>query len=142
MYKAIEIANYIIEYEHSKKRFISNLELQKLLYFVQAGFIIENAAPIFEDDMEAWSVGPIVIDVHNIYKIHGGLDIIRAKGKLANNIKDAEKFFINEVLEEFSDTPIYKMLDIIKHQMPYIEAWYRPFDNKIKINDMIDFFCD
>lgn len=39
MYRALNIAKYIIRYCNEKNRTISNLKLQKLLYFVQAEFV-------------------------------------------------------------------------------------------------------
>jgi len=55
MYDAIEVANYMIEHEHSKGRAISNLKLQKLLYFAQAWSIMKKGKPLFRDRIEAWS---------------------------------------------------------------------------------------
>ena len=147
MYSAIEVANYIIKYEHSQKRIISNLKLQKLLYFVQAQFIRVKNEICFKDKIVAWSFGSVVLDVYNVYKWYGGLDITKLKENVEITISEEDKNIINDVLEMFSKTPLYELVDIIKHQTPYINARRRGilfFDDKpeITIQDIRKFFCE
>ena len=143
MYNAIEVANYIIEYEHSKDRLISNLKLQKLLYFVQAQFFIEYGEPCFRDKIEAWSFGPVVPDVYHTYKIYGSLDITKPEDDMnIDNISDEHKETINSVLQTFSDTPVYEMVDITHHQTPWVRAKRNPFNNEITSESIQQFFCN
>ena len=147
MYSAIEVANYIIKYEHSQKRIISNLKLQKLLYFVQAQFLRILGIPCFSDKIIAWSFGPVMVNVYHAYKYYGGLDITKLKNNVNINIEQEHKKIINEVLEKFSNTPLYELVDIIKHQSPYIKARHRGilfFDDapEITIQDIRKFFCE
>ena len=142
MYKAIEIANYIIEYEHSKKRFINNLKLQKLLYFVQAQFLIDYDEPCFNDRIEAWSFGPVVPDVYHAYKIYGSLDITKLEDDInIDDIVHEHKETINSVAETFSDTPVYEMVDITHHQTPWMRAKRNQFSNEITNESIQQFFC-
>ena len=55
-YSALEVARYIIHHEAQQRRTVSNLRLQKLLYFVQAQFAVNatDGQPCFKDRMEAW----------------------------------------------------------------------------------------
>ena len=140
MYNAIVIANYIIEYEHSQNRSISNLKLQKLLYFVQANFFRILGIPCFSDRIEAWSFGPVVVNVYHAYKYYGGLDITKLKDVIVD-ISQEHKKIINEVLEKFSDTPVYELVDITHHQTPWIYAKRNPFDNEITNTSIQQFFC-
>ena len=141
MYNAIVIANYIIEYEHSQSRSISNLKLQKLLYFVQANFFRRLGIPCFSDKIEAWSFGPVVVNVYHAYKYYGGLDITKLKDDVIVDISQEHKKIINEVLEKFSDTPVYELVDITHHQTPWIYAKRNPFDNEITNTSIQQFFC-
>ena len=141
MYSAIVVANYIIGYEHLKKRMISNLKLQKLLYFVQAQFFIEYGSPCFTDKIEAWSFGPVVVDVYHMYKYYGGLNITKLKGDTNTKISSKHEKTINEVLELFADTPVYEMVDITHHQTPWVRAKRNPFNNEITNESIKEFFC-
>lgn len=73
MYTALSVARYIIDYCNEIGRGISNLKLQKILYFVQAQFLVStsNNAPCFSDPIEEWDFGPLVPSVYHHYKVYG-----------------------------------------------------------------------
>lgn len=75
MYSAIDIARYIIWYCKSHGYTISNLKLQKILYFVQAEFLVSAGAPCFYEDIEAWDFGPVIPEVYHEFKIYGSSGI-------------------------------------------------------------------
>ena len=54
MYNVKDIAKYIISYSYEQNKPVSNLKLQKLLYFVQGESYKMTGEPMFEADMEAW----------------------------------------------------------------------------------------
>ena len=55
---------------------MTNLRLQKLLYFAQGWHLARYGRPLFDDDIEAWRLGPVVRSVYNEYKAYGksGID--------------------------------------------------------------------
>jgi uncharacterized phage-associated protein len=62
-----EVAKYII-----KSLPVDNLKLQKLLYYSQAVHLVLNdKAPLFPEDIEAWDYGPVVPPVYHQYKRYG-----------------------------------------------------------------------
>lgn len=68
MYYAMDIARYIINFCIDIGNPISNLKLQKILYYVQAAFMIEECEPCFNEEIAKWRHGPVVIDVYQSYK--------------------------------------------------------------------------
>ena len=69
MYDVLLMAKYIIKYCNKSNLPISNLKLQKLLYFIQAAFLVEKGHACFPDEIEAWDFGPVVPAVYYKYKI-------------------------------------------------------------------------
>ena len=68
-YNAIDIAKKIIcrtDVEHGDT--ISNLKLQKLLYYMQGFHLAFFNAPFFNESIEAWTYGPVVPIVFNEFK--------------------------------------------------------------------------
>ena len=61
-YRAMDIAKNIINKCTTDQHPISNLQLQKILYYIQKAFL-ENDRVAFEDESEAWQFGPVVPDV-------------------------------------------------------------------------------
>lgn len=75
-YTAMDVAKHIIYLCASTGRPVSNLKLQKMLYFVQGEYMkSKNGLPLFADDFEAWPYGPVVHEVYDNYKLYGSSDI-------------------------------------------------------------------
>ena len=68
-YNAIDIAKKIVcktDVEHGDT--ISNLKLQKLLYYMQGFHLAFFNTPFFNESIEAWTYGPVVPVVFNEFK--------------------------------------------------------------------------
>lgn len=59
MYSAIDLSKYIINKCSCDKKPISNLQLQKILYYIQREFLKKDSQA-FPDSIEAWQFGPVV----------------------------------------------------------------------------------
>jgi uncharacterized phage-associated protein len=68
---ASEIAQYFIVSSQRKNKPISNLKLQKLLYYAQAWHLVLQDSPLFSDNIEAWVHGPVVRQVFRAYRSFG-----------------------------------------------------------------------
>lgn len=73
-YSALDVAKYIINKCTIEHDAISNLQLQKILYYIQKWFL-QNGLIAFNDDFEAWQFGPVVLSVYNRYSSFGGTPI-------------------------------------------------------------------
>jgi uncharacterized phage-associated protein len=61
---------------------ISNLALQKLLYFAHGLFLIRTGQPLVQGGFEAWTYGPVHPAVYQAFKAEGGQPIrTRAEGR-------------------------------------------------------------
>lgn len=61
MEKVENVAELIINYFNEQEEpYISNLILNKLLYFAQGHCLAETGRPLFDDDFEAWEYGPVI----------------------------------------------------------------------------------
>lgn len=138
-YSALEIAKYVINHEHDNGREISNLRLQKLLYFVQAKILVETGNPCFEDEMEAWEYGPVVPTVYEVYKRYGSLPI-SGKQNLSGIIDSEIEKYIGEILDYFSNTPTFELVQITHNQTPWIEAKNKGLHSCISVVSIKKFF--
>jgi uncharacterized phage-associated protein len=66
--RASTIARYIVWFAHEHGDPISNLKLQKLLYYAQAWYLALKDRPLFDDPIEAWVHGPVVPNVYREYR--------------------------------------------------------------------------
>jgi len=65
-------ANYIIEKLNEEKiDDLTNLKLQKLLYFAYGVHLSLFNEKLFNDEIQAWKLGPVIPSVYNEFKDHG-----------------------------------------------------------------------
>lgn len=75
MYKALDIAQYVLYRYMELNKSITNLKLQKLLYFIQRKSLRVNERPMFNEIIEAWQFGPVVPCVYYKYVGAGASEI-------------------------------------------------------------------
>lgn len=115
------VANYVIEYAHKHNKVITNLHLQKILYFLQAATLVKFESPIIKGDFSKWNYGPVLREVYSAYKDYGSSPI----DDFAPNIHiDNGEWTINEpqkidtsILEDktiksFIDNTVSKLLEM------------------------------
>jgi uncharacterized phage-associated protein len=124
MYSAYKIAEYIIWYYNSIEWVVSNLKLQKLLYFLQAEFLVEKNKALFDDDIIAWDFGPVVPKVYKKYAIYGGASIPYLVLPDKPILRKEDEELINEVLNYFKDYTSTDLVTLTQHQMPWMAAYY------------------
>ena len=73
--KAVEIAYYLIALAREKGFSITNLKLQKMLYFIQREEI-RNGRVAFEDRIEAWQYRPVIPNVYYRFAGYGPISIV------------------------------------------------------------------
>lgn len=96
MYKALDLANYIVDKCIKDNTPITNLQLQRILYFVQKDFL-KRGSPAFSDDIEAWEFGPVVPNVYFDFCGFGATSISISKGAVPNLTSD--KNIIDNIIE-------------------------------------------
>jgi uncharacterized phage-associated protein len=74
-YPALTIAKWFIAWAEAEGEELSNLKLQKLLYYAQGHYLAERRQPLFCDEIQAWSHGPVVPQVYHEYKNFGSANI-------------------------------------------------------------------
>ena len=71
MRKAESVAKYIIAYALKIEHPVRNIQLQKILYYIQVHFLKNTGDSFFKDDIEAWLIGPVIPNVYYQYAVFG-----------------------------------------------------------------------
>ena len=93
---ALDVAKYLIGLAQRDGNPITNLRLQKLLYYAWGYYWNSFKQYLFKDDIEAWKYGPVVKDVYDEYKIFDGGDII-----IDDNVIEENKTKFNQQQQDF-----------------------------------------
>ena len=139
MYRALTVAEHIIGRCNEKGRPISNLKLQKILYFVQAEFLVTTGHVCFREDIEAWDFGPVVPIVYHRYKVYGSATIPYFPIKMTCRILADDIEIMDGIIDECAKYSASKLVEITHSQAPWIKA-YRTFDKIITPESIKHYF--
>ena len=123
MYKAIDLANYIVDKCIKDDTPITNLQLQRILYFVQKDFL-KRGYQAFSDDIEAWRCGPVVPNVYFYFCGFGAMPISISRGSIPNLTSD--KNVIDNIVEAKRSLAPW---EIAKETSKITGAWSKVYDN-------------
>ena len=157
-YDVLEVCRHVINYSNEQDYGISNLKLQKVLYLIQAFFLIDKTenASCFDDKIEAWDFGPVIPCAYNEYKQYANGDIPTIESyylfdtdniwntkRVKYNddvITDEDKNRINKVVDKFSGYSATDLVAITHRQSPWMDA-YAPYrNNEITLDAIKEYF--
>ena len=123
---AEQVASYFIGLQDDNAGdLISNLKLQKLLYYAQGLYLAMHEMPLFPESIEAWTYGPVVPSVYHTFKNHGAspipYDSIQCTPIGNEDIKD----FLSEIYTVFGQYSAWKLRDMTHQEKPYLDMQER-----------------
>ncbi len=139
MYDAMIIARYVVDYFTKEGSPITNLKLQKILYYLQVDSLIENGIGIFNEDVVAWRFGPVVESVYQEFRINGSFEIEDEYPGIADYIEDIHKESINELLERSMDYSAIELVRKTHEDVPWDSTEQSDVISREKI---VDFYAE
>lgn len=71
------IANFVLDFCDARDRKVTNLALQKIVYFCHVWSLIEMDKPLVRHKFEAWEYGPVLPYLYREFKIYDRLPILK-----------------------------------------------------------------
>jgi len=123
--KAIEISKYVISLtKDNPEENVTNLKLQKILYYLQGYYLALFGEKLFEDQIEPWPYGPVVSDVYHIYKSYGNNSIVLPDIEMNfDYISEIQKKFINRVYAYFRQFSAIKLMEMSHEEIPWKQTY-------------------
>lgn len=116
MADVFDVAKFIL----SQKGEMSTWKLQKLCYYSQAWHYTWTEKPLFNNRIEAWANGPVVVDLYNQHR--GQFMIANISVGNIDNLNDDEKDSIKVVLEGYGNKEPYELVEQTHHEKPWLLA--------------------
>jgi uncharacterized phage-associated protein len=138
---ALTVAKYFLSIpDQDSGELISNLKLQKLLYYAQgfsvAVYGVDN--PIFQEKVYAWKHGPVVKKVYNHYAGYknGALPVEKTP-----SIEGGTREFLDEIYRVYGRFSAWALREMTHRESPWLDN-YRPniMDVEIPLTDLAKFF--
>ena len=119
-YPVIDIANKVIaNTDINQGETISNLKLQKMLYYLQGFFIAVFDKKLFDEPIEAWQYGPVVRDAYFHFKDFGSASISLKEDEKIIDLTELEDELFREVMEEYGQFSAIKLMNMTHEELPW-----------------------
>lgn len=122
------VTDYFISFSNETGELISNLKLQKLLYYAQAWHLGMIGQPLFEEDFQAWVHGPVIPESYHLYKHHAWRPLVR-EDLSSGTFEQLEQQFDNEsreimtgVRDHYFSKGAYELEMLSHRETPWLQA--------------------
>lgn len=156
-YDVLKVSQYVVNYSIQQGMAVTNLKLQKILYYIQAAFLIEYNEPCFNERIEHWRHGPVVPTVYSKFKsfLDKEIDILQDEinelcidknGELAVKVirYNEDDFYIedislmNDIIECYRNITPWEMVTRTHSERP----WQNTGPNEIITHELIKDYFD
>jgi uncharacterized phage-associated protein len=138
---SINVAKIIIAGQYENGRLVTNLSLQKLLFYCHAYHLAFTDLPLIDENFEAWTYGPVAPSVYKYYL--GKYTPIDVEEFYADNIQGLTTKNLNIislVLSKYGDFSAVQLVNMTQQELPWQEQ-YNANKKAIIPNDKIrDFY--
>jgi uncharacterized phage-associated protein len=123
---AHDVARYLLAMQDEDAgELISNLKLQKLLYYAQGFHLALFGVPLFSDRIKAWRYGPVVPDVWHRYKEADWGPIAKPADFDLGRYDPQTRELLDEVHRVYGQFSASKLRDMTHEEPPWRDAWAR-----------------
>lgn len=98
---------------------ITNLKLQKLLYYVQGFHLAAFDEPLFNDEIEAWMYGPVVPSVYDNYALQGKSPLYNDDSYKPISLTEDEEDLFNQVYDAYGQFSAVKLMNLTHEETPW-----------------------
>lgn len=124
------IAKWFVSWAESNNADLSNLKLQKLLYYAQGYHLAIADTLLFREPIQAWSHGPVVREVYHEFKKFGSGDVA---------LDDADPFdwphvdsettqFLIDIWDKFGGIAAWRLRNMTHAETP----WQEHFEDGVR----------
>ena len=123
-YRAIDIAKWFIAWADDEDA-VTNMKLQKLLYYAQGHHLRAAGEPLFNDKIQAWSHGPVVPVVYYELRDAGSkpLKLDDEDPFKWDDIDEDTSRFLAQVWNTYGGFTAARLRNMTHEEDPWVDAW-------------------
>lgn len=122
MINVLSLSNHIISRFEEKNQIITNLKLQKILYYVQGYFFRKFDKEAFPEEIYCWQYGPVVPIAYYEYNIFGSKPLTSVNG-YAIELTLEESEVIEKIIAKCQKIASSSLVDKTHSETPWKNAF-------------------
>lgn len=121
---SLDVANYFLSLaDEEAGDLISNLKLQKLVYYAQGFHLAMFERPLFLEPIEAWTHGPVVPSLYQEFKEYGSGAVPQpSKERTVHFSKDTHDL-LDEVYNVYGQYDAWKLRNLTHEDPPWRDTY-------------------
>ena len=139
---ALTVAKYFLALpDKDSGELISNLKLQKLLYYAQGYHVAIHGInePLFHEKLYAWKHGPVVKSVYNHFSNYGSKAL--PSGELPTVFSSNTKLLLDDIHSVFGRFSAWALREMTHRESPWVDNYDSEVkDVEISLKDLHSFF--
>ena len=125
MPNAMDVARYILATQGGiPGERITNLKLQKLLYYSQGYQLALNGRALFPEEIRAWGHGPVVPDVWRYYRSNRANPLPKP-ARAPEGIAADEREGIDSLIQSYGQYTAWRLRELTHQESPWVDAYNR-----------------
>ena len=129
------IANFVLDIAEAGGASVTNLALNKIVYFLHGVFLAKNGKPLVSAKIEAWEFGPVFREIYHEFKCFKASGITSRASKknystgemtpFVSALSNMERDFVCHYATLYLKIEPGKLVDMSHvEDGPWYEAWY------------------
>ncbi|CDF86372.1 phage-associated protein [Pseudomonas knackmussii B13] len=120
MPSSVDVAKFFLAQSNEEAGdLVSNLKLQKLVYYAQGFHLAVYDQPLFDDVIEAWTHGPVVPTVYHHYKAYGSGSIPAPADFNLEVFRPEQVELLNEVQQIYGQYSAWRLREMTHEEAPW-----------------------
>lgn len=140
-YDALIISSYVIRYSQQQNYSLNITKLMKLLYFIQAKYLVEKNSKCFNEKILAWSFGPAIYEVFERYKLFMSLIPLIKEDDVS--IDNRTKKLIEFIVKKYADKSPIDLTIQTHSSWPWKNYWREGSEyiwNEIPVEEIKEYY--
>lgn len=125
MITAIEVARFLVSLSSKETELdpVTHMQVQKLVYYVEAWSLAINDVSMFADRIEAWRYGPVIPNLYREFKQFDDASIPASAGNESPPLSGGECDFVRRVWEGHKRFSAVGLSEMTHRESPWIDAY-------------------
>ncbi|WKM72881.1 DUF4065 domain-containing protein [Klebsiella oxytoca] len=124
MLTCFDVADYFLSRcDEESGDTISNLKLQKLVYYAQGFSLVLLEKPLFGEKIEAWMHGPVVPDLYRHFRQYGNCALPTPEQLDLSKYTEEEIELLDEVYKVYGQFSAWKLRNMTHEELPWRQTY-------------------
>jgi len=127
--KGVDVAKNIINYCISINKPITNLHLQKTLYFLDVYHLVNYNKRLLDENFKAWKMGPVIEGVYYKFSHFGANPIVIAQ-EITVELPKENRGYLFGYIDKIANMNTWDLVEISHKTSPWVKSFDKNNPNK------------